>query len=155
VPLQHGVGNGTARPLSRQIQVCRRIPGILPPLTFQEAIETTQVHSVAGTLPPGGDHEALIADYARCAGWAADAGADVVEIHLAVPDPFAETAQMIFENVPLAAQILYRVRTSIGQPVVTLMRIDPLRFRAGVPERDVKHLFEAFHRGANAKVCPP
>lgn len=76
------------------------------------------VVSVAGTLPPGGDHEALIADYARCAVWAAEAGADAVEIHLAVPDPFAETAQMIFENVPLAAQILYRVRTSIGQPVV-------------------------------------
>jgi dihydroorotate dehydrogenase (NAD+) catalytic subunit len=74
--------------------------------------------SVAGTLVPGGDHEALIADYARCATWAAEAGADVVEVHLAVPDPFAESPQMIFDNVPLAAQILYRVRTSIGQPIV-------------------------------------
>jgi len=74
--------------------------------------------SVAGSLPPGGDAEALIADYARCAAWAAEAGADAVEVHLAVPDPFAEHPQMIFENVPLAAQILYRVRTSIGQPVV-------------------------------------
>ena len=76
------------------------------------------VVSVAGTLPPGGDAESLIADYARCAVWAAEAGADVVEIHLAVPDPFAEHTQMIFENVPLSAQILYRVRTSIGQPIV-------------------------------------
>ena len=76
------------------------------------------VVSVAGTLPPGGDAEALIADYARCAVWAAEAGADAIEVHLAVPDPFGEHAQMIFENVPLAAQILYRVRTSVGQPVV-------------------------------------
>ncbi len=76
------------------------------------------VVSVAGTVPPGGDAEALIADYARCAVWAAEAGADVIEVHLAVPDPFAEHAQLIFENVPLAAQILYRVRTSIGQPVI-------------------------------------
>jgi hypothetical protein len=76
------------------------------------------VVSVAGTLPPGGDHEALIADYARCAVWAAEAGADVIEVHLGVADPFSEHAQMIFENVPLSAQILYRVRTSIGQPVV-------------------------------------
>ena len=74
--------------------------------------------SVAGTLPPGGDAEALIADYARCATWAAEAGADVIEVHLATPDPFAEHAQMIFESVPLSAQILYRVRTSIGQPIV-------------------------------------
>jgi dihydroorotate dehydrogenase len=74
--------------------------------------------SVAGTLPPGGDPEALIADYARCAGWAVEAGADAIEVHLAVPDPFAEHAQMIFENVPLSAQILYRVRTTIGQPIV-------------------------------------
>jgi dihydroorotate dehydrogenase len=77
--------------------------------------------SVAGTLPPGGDPEALIADYARCAVWAAEAGADAIEVHLAIPDPFAEHAQMIFENVPLSAQILYRVRTSIGQPIVAKM----------------------------------
>ena len=73
---------------------------------------------VAGSLPPGGDHETLIADYARCAVWAVEAGADAVEVHLAIPDPFSEHAQMIFENVPLAAQILYRVRTSIGQPIL-------------------------------------
>ena len=76
------------------------------------------VVSVAGSLANGGDAEALIADYARCATWAADAGADVIEVHLATADPFAEHVQMIFENVPLSAQILYRVRTSIGQPIV-------------------------------------
>jgi dihydroorotate dehydrogenase len=74
--------------------------------------------SVAGTVPPGGDAEALIADYARCAVWAAEAGADAIEVHLAVPDPFAEHAQLIFDNVPLSAQILYRVRTNVTVPVV-------------------------------------
>ena len=74
--------------------------------------------SVMGTLPPGGDPEALIADYARCAVWAAEAGADAIEVHLATPDPFSEHAQMVFENVPLSAQILYRIRTSISQPIV-------------------------------------
>ena len=76
------------------------------------------VVSVAGTPAAGGDPEALIADYARCAAWAVEAGADAVEVHLAVPDPFAEHAQMVFENVPLAAQILYRIRTTIGQPIL-------------------------------------
>jgi 2,4-dienoyl-CoA reductase-like NADH-dependent reductase (Old Yellow Enzyme family) len=86
----------------------------------KDALTTGQllIVSVAGTLTSGGDAEALIADYARCAAWAVEAGADAVEVHLAVPDPFAEHAQMIFENVPLAAQILYRIRTSIGQPIV-------------------------------------
>src|SRR5688572_31082170 len=37
------------------------------------------VVSVLGTVPPGGDREALVADYAACARWAAEAGADVVE----------------------------------------------------------------------------
>ena len=74
--------------------------------------------SVVGTPLPGADAEALIADYARCAQWAADAGADAIELHLAVPDPYAEQPQMIYENIPLAAQILYRMRTSVSIPIL-------------------------------------
>jgi dihydroorotate dehydrogenase (NAD+) catalytic subunit len=74
--------------------------------------------SVLGTLPPGGDREALVADYAICARWAAEAGADAIEVHLAWPDPFADQPQAIYENLPLSAQILHRVRTSVSVPVV-------------------------------------
>src|SRR3974377_621927 len=34
--------------------LARRLAGILPPLTFEEAIETTKIHSIAGLIPPGG-----------------------------------------------------------------------------------------------------
>lgn len=33
--------------------MARRLPSILPPLTHEEAVEATRVHSVAGRLPPG------------------------------------------------------------------------------------------------------
>ena len=104
--------------------------------------------SVAGSLPPGGDAEALIADYARCAGWAVEAGADAIEVHLAVPDPFAEHPQMVFENVPLSAQILYRIRTSIGQPIlakVGMFRSPRLLHETATKLAPWAHGFELVH----------
>ena len=40
-------------PGSGKTMLAKRFPGILPALTFNEALETTQIHSVAGILPTG------------------------------------------------------------------------------------------------------
>ena len=40
-------------PGSGKSMMARRLPGILPPLTHSESLETTQIHSVAGLLPNG------------------------------------------------------------------------------------------------------
>ena len=40
-------------PGAGKTMMARRVAGILPPLTIDEALEVTSVHSVAGLLPPG------------------------------------------------------------------------------------------------------
>ncbi len=40
-------------PGSGKSMLARRLPSILPEMTFEETIETTKIHSIAGTLPPG------------------------------------------------------------------------------------------------------
>ena len=40
-------------PGAGKTMLARRLGGILPPLSFDEALECTAIHSVAGTLPPG------------------------------------------------------------------------------------------------------
>ncbi len=40
-------------PGAGKTMLARRLPGILPPMTLQEAVEATRIHSVAGLLNPG------------------------------------------------------------------------------------------------------
>jgi magnesium chelatase family protein len=44
-------------PGSGKTMLAKRLPSILPPLTLEESLETTKIHSIAGILPP---HAAII-----------------------------------------------------------------------------------------------
>ena len=82
--------------------------------------------SVVGTPVPGAPEEQLADDYALCARWAADAGGDVIELHLACPITAGEQPQMVFENPVLSAYIAERVRRAVGQrPVIA--KLGPTR----------------------------
>lgn len=76
------------------------------------------IASVVGTPDPAGGVEAFVEDYARCAAWAAEAGAHAIEAHLAVPNPFGDPGHMVYEHIPLSATILYRIRTTVNVPVL-------------------------------------
>ena len=39
-------------PGSGKTMLARCLPGILPPMSFEEALETTRIHSISGKLPP-------------------------------------------------------------------------------------------------------
>lgn len=72
------------------------------------------VVSVAGTPGPDGDGDQLADDTARCARWAAEAGADVVEVNLAGPAAAGERPPMVCENLALAAHVTQAVRRAVG-----------------------------------------
>jgi dihydroorotate dehydrogenase (NAD+) catalytic subunit len=77
------------------------------------------VVSVAGTPTPGAEAEQLADDYALCARWAADAGADVIEVHLSAANTAGDQLQMVYESPALSAYIVDRVRRAVGhRPVI-------------------------------------
>jgi dihydroorotate dehydrogenase (NAD+) catalytic subunit len=77
------------------------------------------VVSVAGTPLPGAEAQQLADDYALCARWAADAGADVIEVHLSSLHTAGEQPQMVYENTALSVYIVDRVRRAVGhRPVI-------------------------------------
>jgi dihydroorotate dehydrogenase len=76
--------------------------------------EQLLIVSVAGTPVPGGDGDRLAEDYATCARWAAEAGADAVELYLAVSSVAGERGPLVLEDKELSGHIVERARRATG-----------------------------------------
>ena len=83
------------------------------------------VVSVVGTIQPGWTLDDLAADYARCARWAVESGADAVETNFSCPN--VNTCDGQLYQQPAAMQVVAaRVREAIG-PVPYLVKIGQVR----------------------------
>jgi dihydroorotate dehydrogenase (NAD+) catalytic subunit len=69
--------------------------------------------SVVGTVQPGMTLEELADDYAQCATWAAESGADVVETNFSCPNVSTRDGQL-FQQPEAAGLVAARVRAAIG-----------------------------------------
>ena len=113
----------------------RRLPGILPPLTRDEALEVTRIHSVAGTLPPG--RPILLAPPFRAPHHGASAAAIVGGG--ATPRPgeasLAHRGVLLLDELPeFPRSVLEALRQPLEDGVVSVARVGghalfPARFR--------------------------
>ena len=113
----------------------RRLPGILPPLTRDEALEVTRIHSVAGTLPAG--RPIMLAPPFRAPHHGASAAAIVGGG--ATPRPgeasLAHRGVLLLDELPeFPRPVLESLRQPLEDGVVSVARIGgqalfPARFR--------------------------
>ncbi|HZG03775.1 MAG TPA: YifB family Mg chelatase-like AAA ATPase [Streptomyces sp.] len=122
-------------PGAGKTMLAERLPGLMPPLTPQEALEVTAVHSVAGTLPPG---QPLIERPPYCAPHHSATMASLVGGGSGLPRPGAVSLAhrgvlFLDEAAECSARVLDALRQPLesGQVVVAraqgLMRM-PARF---------------------------
>ncbi len=76
------------------------------------------VVSVVATPEPGWSLDQIAADYAQCARWAVDGGADCIEVNFSCPNVSSRDGQL-FQNAQAAAIVAQQVRAAIdGVPLL-------------------------------------
>lgn len=70
--------------------------------------------SVVGTIAPGWDLERLAQDYATCARWAVDSGADCVEANFSCPNVTTCDGQL-YQNADQSRLVAQAIRDAVGQ----------------------------------------
>jgi dihydroorotate dehydrogenase (NAD+) catalytic subunit len=79
----------------------------------QLSSEKVLVVSVVATPEPGWNTAEVAADYARCANWAADSGADCIELNFSCPNVGSVDGQL-YQHPAASRQVLQTVREAIA-----------------------------------------
>ena len=132
VPVRCGplTQSGTTVPTAEHMQgswaVSFGMPSVAPRVWIEDIRSTRRqlppekllVVSVVGTQPATARLDDLADDYARCAVWAAEAGADVVEMNFSCPNVSSVDGQL-FQHPRDAAFVAARVRQEVpDQPLI-------------------------------------
>ena len=100
--------------------------------------------SVVGTIQPGWDIDDLADDYAKCARWAMESGADCIETNFSCPNVSTCDGQLY--QVPASARLVaQRVRQAIGNDTPYIIKIGHM-----VHSEEVAALLDAIDDCANA-----
>lgn len=86
------------------------------------AAHKLMVVSVVGSIQPGWTIDELADDYAVCARWAIESGADAVETNFSCPNVTTCDGQL-YQQTQDAAIVAERVRTAIGSDAIYLAKI--------------------------------
>jgi len=91
------------------------------------ALADEKILSVSVVATPEEDWSAdqIAEDYARCARWAAESGADAIECNFSCPN-VATCDGQLFQKPDLAATVAGRVRSAIGGEVPLLLKVGHL-----------------------------
>jgi magnesium chelatase family protein len=122
-------------PGSGKTMLAKRVAGILPPLTFAEALETTQVHSVAGLLRGG---QGLMSDRPFRAPHHSVSDAGLIGGGAGTPRPgevsLAHNGILFLDELPeFPRNVLEQLRQPLEEGTVTIARSQmTLRFPARV-----------------------
>ncbi|MFO0948848.1 MAG: hypothetical protein U1D30_23490 [Planctomycetota bacterium] len=102
--------------------VCFGMPSMAPEVWRQD-IRDAKSHlregqlllvSVVGTPPAEGSLQDLADDFARCAAWARESGADIVEANFSCPNVCSAEGQ-IYQDIHAASLVSERMRQAIGR----------------------------------------
>ncbi|MGQ9813395.1 MAG: YifB family Mg chelatase-like AAA ATPase [Dissulfurimicrobium sp.] len=142
-------------PGSGKTMLARRLPSILPPLSFEEALETTAIYSVAGLLPPG---KALILSRPFCAPHHSISDAGLIGGG-ATPKPgqisLAHNGVLFLDELPeFQKNVLEGLRQPLEDGVVTIARVNmTLTFPARVILVAAQNPCPCGHLGDIKKTC--